>query len=467
MNNRFSFSKAMLAVVLIVTALAIVTAVSMTSVNRPKANGLTIRDTPDSSQFVVESTNLADESQTEMNNLSTQSKSSESSKSSSGSGRSSSGSGGSVSSVQSPENETSNTDSDNLSPVISLSQSASVIEWNGQIVFGWNVSDDSTLNSEFSVINPKGAVAYSSNENEGTVSLEATELYYAGDYSVTFNSEDSYGNSNSTSSTFIINPWKSTPSNNSSQNQSSQNQSSNQTETPSPSDSPSDDLSFGSLVGFWNLNGNSQSALGSDSGNTHGNVNYVQGKLGQAAHFDGSSYIEIADRDYFSPSTFGQHMTVSFWMKPDTYDFAGENMDGYVHFLGKQEWNSAPNYEWVFRLYNRTAWDEFPRPARTSMYVFNKGGGLGAASELTGAAPLGQWTHIVGEIDGEYTKFYVNGKLVDKDPVSEYDIHMSNGNSPLRIGTADMDSFYKGSIDELRIYNRALSDSEVNQLYLG
>lgn len=227
------------------------------------------------------------------------------------------------------------------------------------------------------------------------------------------------------------------------------------------------DVTFGnSLVGNWKLNGNALSTLGRDNGKVVGSgVTWVPGKFGQAAHFDGKSYIEIPDEDYFSPSTFGQHLTVSFWVKPDDYNFAGENSEGYIHFLGKQEWNSAPNYEWVFRLYNHTAFDEFPRPERLSFYVFNKGGGLGAASELNYAAPAAQWTHIVGEIDGANTKFYVNGKMVDMDPVAEYNINMSNGNAPVRIGTADMDSFYKGAISNVMIYNRALTDSEVQQLY--
>jgi hypothetical protein len=219
------------------------------------------------------------------------------------------------------------------------------------------------------------------------------------------------------------------------------------------------------LIEYWNFDGNSNCESGINNGTSFGNISYLDGKIGQAVHFDGSSYIEIADRDYFSPSTFGQHMTVSFWMKPDTYDFAGENIDGYIHFLGKREWNSEPSNEWVFRLYNRTAWDDFSRSQRLSFYVFNRAGGFGAGSALNQAAEEENWTFVVGTIDGNFTSLYINGKLVDSDSTTEYNITMSDTTSPLRIGTADKESFFKGAIDELKIYNYSLNELEIETIY--
>jgi hypothetical protein len=218
-----------------------------------------------------------------------------------------------------------------------------------------------------------------------------------------------------------------------------------------------------SLVGYWKLNGNNNGALGKDNGKNFGSITYVEGKYGQAAHFDGRSYIEIPDRDYFSPATFSQKMTISFWFKPDTYKFKGIN-EGYVDFMGKTDWGSGANIEWQFRLDNETAYDGFSRSERMNFYSFNKQGGLGAGSALNKACPLNQWTHVVGEVDGTSTKLYINGRLVDSDPLSDYGIHMSNTTSPLRIGTSDRESFLQGSISNVMIYNRALSTSEVTQL---
>lgn len=233
------------------------------------------------------------------------------------------------------------------------------------------------------------------------------------------------------------------------------------TQTPAPTTGTATVPFASSLVGYWKLNGDATSALGKDNGKAVGNVTYVDGKFGKAAHFDGKSYIEIADQDYFSPSTTGQKMTVSFWFKPDTYNFTGVN-EGYVNFMGKSDWSNGS--EWEFRLDNETAYDGFSRSERMNFYTFNKGGGLGAGSALNKACPLNTWTHVVGEVDGTKTKLYINGKLVDSDLLSDYAIKMSNTNTPLRIGTSDKDSYLQGSISNVMIFNRALSDAEVLQL---
>jgi hypothetical protein len=64
-------------------------------------------------------------------------------------------------------------------------------------------------------------------------------------------------------------------------------------------------------------------------------------------------------------------------------------------------------------------------------------------------------------------KWYKNGVLRDQDPFinSEYRISPRNGTAPVRVGTKDFASYFKGAIDNLAIYNRALSASEVVQLY--
>jgi hypothetical protein len=100
-----------------------------------------------------------------------------------------------------------------------------------------------------------------------------------------------------------------------------------------------------------------------------------------------------------------------------------------------------------------------------SFYAFNKEAGLGAGSGYNKSCPLSQWTHVVGVLDGANTRLYLNGKLVDHDPLSGYDIHMSNTIAPLRIGTSDKESFFRGSLSNVMIYNRNLSDTEVAQLY--
>ena len=72
-----------------------------------------------------------------------------------------------------------------------------------------------------------------------------------------------------------------------------------------------------------------------------------------------------------------------------------------------------------------------------------------------------EWTHVVGTFDGTSIQIYINGALV------------ASTNNPGNIGgfnallklAKDNGVYWAGSIDELYIYNRALSQAEVTQLY--
>ena len=68
--------------------------------------------------------------------------------------------------------------------------------------------------------------------------------------------------------------------------------------------------------------------------------------------------------------------------------------------------------------------------------------------------------------DGRHTRFYKNGVLSDTPLETEYLTTILCNDQNLFIGMDSVDGiFYKGIIDELRIYNRALSDGEIKTLY--
>jgi len=73
---------------------------------------------------------------------------------------------------------------------------------------------------------------------------------------------------------------------------------------------------------------------------------------------------------------------------------------------------------------------------------------------------LNQWTHLVGTYDGKYQRLYVNGSQVAQQAQNSL-IQQSTG--VLRIGGNSLWSeFFNGYIDEVRIYNRALTPAEVS-----
>jgi hypothetical protein len=80
--------------------------------------------------------------------------------------------------------------------------------------------------------------------------------------------------------------------------------------------------------------------------------------------------------------------------------------------------------------------------------------------------PEGTWTHIAATYDGSVTVIYVNSLEVaaSPPPAGPYD---TDPGQPLMIGTNTEnrdDEYFSGLIDELRIYDRALTPEEVSQL---
>ncbi|MBS3172558.1 LamG domain-containing protein [Candidatus Woesearchaeota archaeon] len=199
------------------------------------------------------------------------------------------------------------------------------------------------------------------------------------------------------------------------------------------------------------------------------NVAVVENAVwGQAGKFNGSfdfngvnTRIIVPDSAMLSPSTTGK-FTATFFVKfTNTVFSGGGGTNDYLHYMGKG--SSSQGYEWVFRQYNGS--NPSNRPNRLSFYAFNLTGGWGAGSYVQEPINTSQWVFMTGVIDGTHTKIYKNGVLKDQDPLSGYGIVMQDGSAPLVIGTSDGNSYFKGTVDELRVYNRALTTAEINQIY--
>jgi hypothetical protein len=75
------------------------------------------------------------------------------------------------------------------------------------------------------------------------------------------------------------------------------------------------------------------------------------------------------------------------------------------------------------------------------------------------AVPLNTWTHLATTWDGQTARLFVNGTQVASTAVSGT---MKTSNNPLRFGGNTVwPEWFKGSLDEIRIYNRALSAQEI------
>src|SRR6185437_16551675 len=87
---------------------------------------------------------------------------------------------------------------------------------------------------------------------------------------------------------------------------------------------------------------------------------------------------------------------------------------------------------------------------------------IGSTARLldgTAAVPTGAWTHLAATFDGTTERLYVNGTQVSSLAVSG---SILTSTSPLKIGgNAIWGEYFNGMIDEVRVYNRALSAGEI------
>jgi len=80
----------------------------------------------------------------------------------------------------------------------------------------------------------------------------------------------------------------------------------------------------------------------------------------------------------------------------------------------------------------------------------------------SGTTPLNEWTHVAVCLDGSEAVIYINGQL---DASANYAQRGSCEDCRLWIGSLGGDTrYYYGKIDDIRIYNIALSTEEIEEL---
>ncbi len=196
-------------------------------------------------------------------------------------------------------------------------------------------------------------------------------------------------------------------------------------------------------VAAYNFDEGAGTTLTDRSGNgNHGTLNgpawSAQGKYGGALSFDGTNdRVDIPDSDSLDATT---GLTMEAWVFPTVNN-------GTRDILIKE----GPSVDY-YNLYARHASHGKPE---SNVYA------NGTNHFAVGPTGLGTnaWKHVAGTYDGSALKLYVNGSLAATTPVGGA-IPVSAG--ALRVGGNSLwGEYFRGRIDDVRIYNRALSASEV------
>ena len=89
-----------------------------------------------------------------------------------------------------------------------------------------------------------------------------------------------------------------------------------------------------------------------------------------------------------------------------------------------------------------------------------------AQATSASVVPVGEWVHIAGTYDGSEVKVYINGEL---DGTMAYDKGMHQGEAKIQIGRYQDSTYsmYGGLMDDVMLWNRALSANEIMELVIG
>jgi len=205
------------------------------------------------------------------------------------------------------------------------------------------------------------------------------------------------------------------------------------------------------LAGYWKLDdGSGTSATDSSTnGNTGTLTNgptWTTGQVGGALDFDGSNdYVTMGDQSVHEGMAA---MSLAGWIKMDNLPAANYFVISKSSGIGQ------------YRLAISSA------GIPTFVVATNNNAWYSAGTTANGATALttSTWIHLLGTYDGQYVRLYVNGVLAGTGSQAISGAIVSN-TSEFRLSYDTYGNYFNGQIDEVRIYNRALSESEVSDLY--
>jgi hypothetical protein len=208
------------------------------------------------------------------------------------------------------------------------------------------------------------------------------------------------------------------------------------------------------LVSWWKGDGSANDSIGYNHGSAQGGLGFGPGQVGQALNFT------AAGQDFFiAPSATlhvaatGPGLTLEGWIFP--LNLATQNPIA--------EWNNGGNIGpslWV-----AVDFAGFGGPGSLYGTVFS-GTTAGAVASAPNILIAGTWQHVAFAYDAPsgFARLYHNGVEVGARNIGSWSLQTS---LPLHLGRRPGGETFSGRLDELSLYNRALSAAEVRSIHLA
>ena len=197
------------------------------------------------------------------------------------------------------------------------------------------------------------------------------------------------------------------------------------------------------LVAWYPFNGNANDESGNGNDGVVNGATLTSDRNGNsntAYSFNGSEIIinQIQQEDFRLNGT--DQITISLW-------FFTTSNNSPMHFIGRRD---AADFNWQL-AYNYGSGEGL---------TFN-GGGIYAPSGVS--IPQGNWNHLVGKYINGFWVLYLNGAIL-----AQAEGQTTGGlQTELKIGNSGTAEPFIGQLDDIAIYNSALTQEEITALYTG
>ena len=225
-------------------------------------------------------------------------------------------------------------------------------------------------------------------------------------------------------------------------------------------------VSQADLVGLWRFDEGSGSTASDSSGNGHhgtlvGDPKWAGGKNGGALDFDGQDdLVELGKFDVVGPG-----ITLAGWIRPDTFAIN----DGRI-ITKAVEWGENDHW-WMLSTIASGG------ESRLRFRLKTEGQSTTTLIASSGALVVEEWQHAAATWDGTTMRLHLNGEEVGsaaKDGAAvatNPDASASIGSQPsdaFAPATPDhVNKFFDGLIDEVRLYNNALTAEQLEGIMQG
>lgn len=201
---------------------------------------------------------------------------------------------------------------------------------------------------------------------------------------------------------------------------------------------------------------------------TLGTTSWIVGKWGGALHFEQGSEVQVGDFPIAMPMPLA-NWSVALWVRPTAAD--PDLTQDYATLISTEK---AGMGGWEMNIHNATQ----AGGVRSNRYEFAFYTGPGTYEyfrvDCDTCVKLDEWTHLAGVVDSvSGVSLYVNGGKVV--PVTNSNSLASAprgpikpGNTTLRLGSWELEAtqprWFKGDLDDIYIYDRALSYEDISLL---